>query len=119
MVAGGPAEAVAADPRPPGAPAGPGHPGLGHGQDGLGRGQRRRPRRPPRRTLGRFDAWWATAALAGLDWPPDPGDLGAALERLTWWVWDDGMPGTGWILRLAVADPVAGWTAVLDATDHS
>ena len=69
--------------------------------------------------LGRFDAWWAAAALAGLDWPPDPAALGAAVERLTWWVWDDGMPATGWVLRLAVADSAAGWTAVLDATDQS
>ena len=29
------------------------------------------------------------------------------------------MPGTGWILRLAAADPAAGWAAALDATDHS
>jgi hypothetical protein len=69
--------------------------------------------------LGRFDAWWAAAALAGLDWPPDPGALGAALEGLAWSVWDDGMPGTGWILRLAVTDPAGGWSAALDATDHS
>jgi hypothetical protein len=41
------------------------------------------------------------------------------VERLAWWVWDDGMPATGWVLRLAVADPTAGWTAALDATDHS
>ena len=69
--------------------------------------------------LGRFDAWWAAASLAGLDWPPDPAALGAATERLSWWVWDDGMPGTGWVLRLAAADPAAGWAAALDATDHS
>ena len=118
MVAGGPAEAVAA---------------LGHPEHRLGRvtpasamarmawaaasGAAHGVRRGA--ALGRFDAWWAAAALAGLDWPPDPGDLGTAVERLTWWVWDDGMPGTGWILRLAVADPAAGWAAALDASDHS
>jgi len=68
--------------------------------------------------LGRFDAWWAAAALAGVDWPPDPDELGGALERLAWWCWDDGMPPTGWSLRLAVADP-AGWAAALDASDHT
>ena len=118
VVAGGPGEAVAAL----------GHPGhrLGRispasamarmawaaasgGAHGVRRGA----------ALGRFDAWWAAAALAGLDWPPDPAALGAALDRRTWWVWDDGMPGTGWILRLAATDPAAGWTAALDATDHS
>jgi len=29
------------------------------------------------------------------------------------------MPATGWVLRLAIADPAAGWTAALDATDKS
>ncbi len=67
--------------------------------------------------LGRFDAWWAVAALAGVEWPPGPEELGAAVERLSWWCWDDGIPGSGWILRLAVADDGAGWSAALDATD--
>jgi hypothetical protein len=118
VVAGGPGEAVAA---------------LGHREHRLGRvtpasamarmawaaasGGAHGVRRGA--ALGRFDAWWAAASLAGLDWPPDPAALGAAIDRLTWWVWDDGMPGTGWILRLAVVDPDAGWAAGLDATDHS
>jgi hypothetical protein len=68
--------------------------------------------------LGRFDAWWAAAALAGLEWPPDPDDLGAGVGRLSWWVWDDGLPGTGWVLRLVAADEQAGWAAALDATDR-
>jgi len=73
---------------------------------------------PPEPWLARMEDWVA-AALAGLDWPPDPAALGAGLERLAWWVWDDGMPGTGWILRLAATDPAEGWTAALDATDRS
>jgi hypothetical protein len=68
--------------------------------------------------LGRFDAWWAAAALAGLEWPPDPDELGAGVGRLSWWVWDDGLPGTGWVLRLVAADERAGWAAALDATDR-
>jgi hypothetical protein len=118
VVGGGPAEAVAA---------------LGHREHRLGRvtlasamarmawaaasGGAHGVRRGA--ALGRFDAWWAAAALAGLDWPPDPAPLGAALERLAWWVWDDGMPPTGWALRLAVTDPTGAWTAALDATDQS
>jgi hypothetical protein len=118
VVAGGPAEAVAA---------------LGHPEHRLGRvtpasalarmawaaasGGAHGVRRGA--ALGRFDAWWAAAALAGLDWPPDPDALGAAIDRLSWWVWDDGMPGTGWILRLAATDPAEGWTAALDATDRN
>jgi hypothetical protein len=69
--------------------------------------------------LARFDTWWAAAALAGADWPPEPAELGRALERLTWWVWDDGGPATGWVLRLAVADPDGAWAAGLNARDVS
>jgi hypothetical protein len=69
--------------------------------------------------LGRFDAWWAASALAGLDWPPDPLALGDGIGRLSWWCWDDGMPASGWVLRLAVADPAAGWSVALDATDQA
>ena len=29
------------------------------------------------------------------------------------------MPGSGWVLRLAVADPDAGWSVALDATDRT
>jgi len=69
--------------------------------------------------LGRFDAWWAASALAGLDWPPDPRALGEGVARLSWWCWDDGMPPSGWVLRLAVSDEAAGWSAALDATDRT
>jgi hypothetical protein len=69
--------------------------------------------------LGRFDAWWAAAALAGVDWPPDPEELGRALERFTWWCWDDTTASIGWNLRLAVGDPAAGWAAALEASDRT
>jgi hypothetical protein len=69
--------------------------------------------------LGRFDAWWAAAALAGVDWPADQDELGAALERLTWWCWDDASASLGWNLRLAVADPAGGWAVALEASDHT
>jgi hypothetical protein len=118
VIRGGPAEAVAT---------------LGHGEHRLGRldpagalarmawaaasggayGVRRGA------ALGRFDAWWAATALAGVDWPPDPDELGRALARLTWWCWDDAVATIGWSLRLAVGDPDAGWAAALEASDHT
>jgi hypothetical protein len=67
--------------------------------------------------LGRFDAWWAATALTNMEWPPDPDGLGAAIAGLDWWAWDGGGPRTGWILRLAVADPDNGWAVALDAHD--
>lgn len=67
---------------------------------------------------GRFEAWWAAAALAGLDWPPEPDELADALDELRWFVWDAAEPATGWALRLAVDDPAdgVGWAvAAIDA----
>lgn len=67
--------------------------------------------------IGRFSAWYAAATLAGLEWPPRPGDLGAAVRRLEWWRWDEGEPESGWVLRVAVEDPDGGWAAAVGATD--
>jgi hypothetical protein len=69
--------------------------------------------------LGRFDAWWAAAALARSEWPAEPDELGRALQRLTWLTWDDGMASIGWNLRLAVADPAAGWAVAVEANDRT
>jgi hypothetical protein len=66
---------------------------------------------------GRFSAWWAAAALAGLDWPPDPGELGEALGELRWFRWAPSGADRGWILRLAVEDPIDGLSWAIDATD--
>ena len=68
---------------------------------------------------GRFDAWWAAAALAALDWPPDPHELGDALAVLRWYVWERDEPATGWQLRLAIEDPDAGLAWAIDAMDHA
>jgi hypothetical protein len=65
---------------------------------------------------GRFGAWWALAAVAGLldDWPVPPDELGEAGAELRWYLWDAGEPVTGWGLRLAVEDPAEGlaWAVV-------
>ncbi len=69
---------------------------------------------------GRYGAWWTVAALCDLDWPPDPDEVGAEVGRLQWSWFDDGAPGTGWALRLAIEDPASGlaWAiTALDAAD--
>ncbi|HEV7887956.1 MAG TPA: DUF6183 family protein [Acidimicrobiales bacterium] len=69
--------------------------------------------------LGRFNAWWALAAVAGLldDWPVPGAELGAAAEELRWFWWDAGEPDTGWQLRLAVEDPEHGRAFAVLAID--
>lgn len=66
---------------------------------------------------GRYGAWWVIASLADLGWPPDPEAVGDAASRLDWHWFDDGSPGTGWQLRLAVADPDLGLAWALSAVD--
>lgn len=69
---------------------------------------------------GRYGVWWALATLADLDWPPDADELGQALEGFGFYWFDDGSPGTGWQLRLAIEDERSGlaWAvAAVDAAD--
>jgi uncharacterized protein DUF6183 len=74
--------------------------------------------RRPGGARGRFAAWWAATAVAGLTWPPDPADLGHTLGELRWFRWSPPEAETGWVLRLAVADPVDGLAWAVEATDH-
>lgn len=74
---------------------------------------------------GRFSAWWAAAALCGLDWPADPadldefaGELGDAVAELRWYRWRSPAPETGWVLRLAVEDPLDELAWAVDAVDR-
>ena len=70
---------------------------------------------------GRHASWWALAALAGLadpgDAPATPAELGRALDELRWYLWDDGSPATGWVLRLAVEEPAEDLAWAVVATD--
>ncbi len=66
---------------------------------------------------GRYLAWWVIAALADLDWPADPGEIGDAANGLKWHWFDDGSPDTGWNLRISVADPVGGLAWAVSASD--
>lgn len=65
---------------------------------------------------GRFLAWSAIAALAGLDWPVDPAQLREAAESMEWWMWDDGATA-GWVLKIAVHDPADGLSWAFAAAD--
>ncbi len=74
-------------------------------------------------SVGRFEAWWVGAHVAGLaeDWPIDPDELGGVLGELRWWVWAPAgaaVGGDGWTLRLAVECPAEGLAWALDAQDH-
>src|SRR5690606_32453128 len=66
---------------------------------------------------GRYGAWWTVATLADVEWPPNPTDIGEAVSRMSWFWFDDGAPGTGWELRLAVEDPVTGLAWAISAVD--
>jgi hypothetical protein len=73
--------------------------------------------RRPGGAAGRFGAWWTAAALGGLAWPADPGELGDVVSELRWYWWDAHEPATGWQVRLAVWDPAEGLAWALSATD--
>lgn len=68
---------------------------------------------------GRSLAWWALAALTGLDeeWPVAPEELGAAASELRWVLWSDLAPSTGWTCHLAVEDHLDGLAWALTAVD--
>ena len=66
---------------------------------------------------GRFSAWWTVAAVAGVDWPPDPDELGTAAAELQWFAWSDLAASTGWNLNLAIEDPIEGVSWALTAVD--
>lgn len=70
---------------------------------------------------GRFEAWWAAAALCGFDddATPPADELGEAISELSWWRWDAREPAAGWELRLAVEDPAEGLAWAVAATDYS
>jgi len=67
---------------------------------------------------GRFAAWWATAAMAGLDWPPDPDTLGSAAAGLRWLMWEPRRAVEGWRLHLAIEHPAEGIAWAVSAEDH-
>ncbi len=65
---------------------------------------------------GRFEAWWALTAIADLEFPPDPSDLGDTLAEFRFHWWSDGAD-EGWRLNLAITDPEMGTTWAITAAD--
>lgn len=68
---------------------------------------------------GRYGTWWALATIGDLDWPADPTEMGALVDRCTYFWFDDGSPGTGWQLRLVIEDPVEGLSWAISAVDSA
>lgn len=69
---------------------------------------------------GRFGVWWLIATLCDVTWPPDPEELSRCVESLRYHWFDDGSPGTGWALRLAMEDPrnrIAWAISAVDTAD--
>jgi hypothetical protein len=83
--------------------------GASGGQHGRRRGM----------AAGRFGAWWALAAVAGLldEWPVGPGRMGDAVGRLELRRFEPEGPPTGWRLGLAVGNPDAGRAWAVSARD--
>ncbi|MFP5333586.1 MAG: hypothetical protein ACLGHX_14655, partial [Acidimicrobiia bacterium] len=52
----------------------------------------------------------------GLEWPAPAAEIREAGESLEWWLWSDGAT-TGWVLQLAVGDPVDGLAWAFSAAD--
>ena len=68
--------------------------------------------------VGRSAAWAAVAALADVDWPPDPASVEAAGARLEWWLWEPHRQLGGWNLGLAVEDPAEGLAWAISGRDE-
>jgi hypothetical protein len=68
--------------------------------------------------MGRFGAWWAAAALIGIEWPPDPNGFAEDLKSLRWLLWEpDGAP-PGWSGSIAAESPDEGIAWALLAVDQ-
>jgi len=66
---------------------------------------------------GRFMAFYLVATLGDLGWPAPAEVIGETAARFRWFRWTEGGPEKGWVLRVAVEDPVDGWAVAIGATD--
>lgn len=67
--------------------------------------------------VGRMLAWWAVAAVLGIDNISDAADLGEEAQSLRWVLWDPGDQIGGWGFHLAVEDPEDGLAWAVSAVD--
>lgn len=67
--------------------------------------------------VGRMLAWWAVAAILGMDDIEDASLLGEQAGVLRWMLWDPGDQIGGWGFHLAVEDPEDGLAWAVSAAD--
>jgi hypothetical protein len=67
--------------------------------------------------VGRFGAWWAAAAIAGVEWPPDPGEFADAIGSVSWVVWEPAGTPPGWSGCIAAERRGRAW-ALLAIDNH-
>jgi hypothetical protein len=67
--------------------------------------------------MGRFGAWWAAAALAGIEWPPDPETFATDLAALRWLIWEPSQAAPGWSGCVAAESAEEGIAWALLAVD--
>ncbi|NNC92224.1 MAG: hypothetical protein HKN80_06995 [Acidimicrobiia bacterium] len=68
--------------------------------------------------VGRSSAWAVVAALADIDWPPDPAEIEDAGSRLQWWRWEPRDQVGGWHLGIAVHDAEEGLAWAISGRDE-
>jgi hypothetical protein len=68
--------------------------------------------------VGRSSAWAVVAALADIDWPPDPAEIERAGSRMQWWRWEPRHQVGGWHLGLAAHDPTEGLAWAINGRDE-
>lgn len=67
--------------------------------------------------MGRFGAWWAASAVAGLEWPPEPDDFLEHLQAVRWLLWEPAGDPPGWSGSIAAEKEGRAW-ALLAVDNH-
>jgi hypothetical protein len=68
--------------------------------------------------MGRFGAWWAAAALVGVEWPPDPEGFGREIDSVRWVLWEPEWAPPGWSGSIAAESTEEGISWALLAVDQ-